>query len=218
MTKQIIRIVCFGDSLTYGYGVMDEIAYPHRLSVDLPQQFPQVQWEVFNSGINGHTTREALARLQGSVLERKPQLVFILFGSNDCALNEGQYRTPFEFEQNMRNILNAILHLSTDSPFANGTSLPILMTPPSMIDTDFYPFTTNDRLEYYGTIVKKLAAEYRLPLIDLFAAYRSITDPVAYEACFQSDGEHLSNHGYDILYPLVFDQVQQYLTKVLSSQ
>lgn len=84
----------------------------------------------------------------------------------------------------------------------------ILMTPPSMVDTEFYPFTTNDRLELYGEIVKKLAQEYDLPLIDLFAAYQSIKNKADYEACFQYDGVHLSNAGYEILYNLILDTIK----------
>ena len=176
MTNTEMKIVCFGDSLTYGYGVLEHIAYPYRLAKDLPEKYPQYSWEIRNSGINGHTTREALIRLRGSVLQHKPQMVFILFGSNDSALNEGQYRTPYEYEQNLRKILTEIFALPTGNSFHDGTPLVILMTPPSMVDTDFYPFTTNDRLELYGEIVKKLAQEYDLPLIDP-VSYTHLTLP-----------------------------------------
>ena len=57
-------IVAFGDSLTYGYGVLSHIAYPARLARQLPQQEPALSWHVYNSGINGETTREALRRLE----------------------------------------------------------------------------------------------------------------------------------------------------------
>lgn len=200
MQNTEIKIVCFGDSLTYGYGVLENIAFPYRLSQDLPQKYPNYTFSVINSGINGQTTREALQRLQGSILGREPQIVLILFGSNDCALNEGQYRTPYEFEKNLRQILDQILTLTTQNKFNSGKTLPILFTPPSMVDTDFYPFTTNDRLAAYGSIVQTIAKEYQIPCIDLFAQFQKIQDPKAYEDCFQFDGLHLSNQGYDILY------------------
>lgn len=44
-------IVAFGDSLTYGYGVLSHIAYPARLARQLPQQEPNLSWHVYNSGI-----------------------------------------------------------------------------------------------------------------------------------------------------------------------
>ena len=32
------RLVAFGDSLTYGYGVLSHIAYPFRLARELPEK------------------------------------------------------------------------------------------------------------------------------------------------------------------------------------
>ena len=36
------RLVAFGDSLTYGYGVLSHIAYPFRLARELPEKNPQL--------------------------------------------------------------------------------------------------------------------------------------------------------------------------------
>ncbi len=201
MDKQAIKIVCFGDSLTYGYGVLETDGFCHLLSENLKEKFMQISFDVINSGINGHTTREALSRLQGSVLQRKPQIVTILFGSNDSALQEGNYRTPIEYEQNMVTIIERILSLSGTHTFAGGKTIPILLTPPSMVDTDFYPYTTNDRLQAYGNIIKRLAETYHLPCIDLFSILQSIANPQTYADCFQYDGLHLSKKGYAFLYP-----------------
>ena len=44
MTNTEMKIVCFGDSLTYGYGVLEHIAYPYRLAKDLPEKYPQYSW------------------------------------------------------------------------------------------------------------------------------------------------------------------------------
>ena len=57
MTNTEMKIVCFGDSLTYGYGVLEHIAYPYRLAKDLPEKYPQYSWEIRNSGINGQIGR-----------------------------------------------------------------------------------------------------------------------------------------------------------------
>lgn len=201
MDKQPIKIVCFGDSLTYGYGVFETDGFCYQLSENLKHKYPQIPFDIINSGINGHTTREAVSRLQGSVLQRKPQIVLILFGSNDSALQEGNYRTPIEYEQNMVTIIESILSLSTNHTFASGKVIPILLTPPSMVDTNFYPYTTNDRLQVYGDIIKKLAGIYHLPCIDLFAILQSIANTPEYEDYFQYDGLHLSKKGYAFLYP-----------------
>jgi len=69
-------IVCFGDSITFGYGVSPEDAYPLALAkmVSLP---------VINAGIDGDTSTEALRRIESDVLSRDPCLVIVEFGGND---------------------------------------------------------------------------------------------------------------------------------------
>ena len=69
-------IVCFGDSLTYGYGVNPGQAYPDSLK-------KMVKVPVINSGVDGDTTSDALKRINRDVLDHDPLLVIIEFGGND---------------------------------------------------------------------------------------------------------------------------------------
>ena len=101
-------IVAFGDSITFGYGVSKKCTYTRRLESFLPQCYPSVNWKIENSGVNGDTTREALERIQKDVLDYHPNIVFILFGSNDSCLLEDQYRTPYEYEKNLCSIVEQI--------------------------------------------------------------------------------------------------------------
>ncbi len=70
------NIICFGDSLTAGYGANPGEDYPSVLSsmVDIP---------VINAGVESETTTEALKRLESDVLNKEPLLVIIEFGGND---------------------------------------------------------------------------------------------------------------------------------------
>lgn len=201
------RFAAFGDSLTYGYGVLSHVAFPSRLAKELPEKCPALRWRVYNRGVNGDTTREARQRLEGGVLRLKPHAVSILLGANDSALNEGQYRTPREFEQNLSVLIEQLLASRHDAPvFHDGLCLPILITPPPVVDTDFYPFTTSDRIALYADIVRKLAGAYGCPLIDAYEAFWRVKEEqgfAAYDALFQFDGVHWSNAGYDLFYPLL---------------
>lgn len=200
-------LAAFGDSLTYGYGVLSHVAFPARLAAELPEKRPDIKWHIYNRGINGETTREALHRLDGGILRLHPHITTILLGSNDSALNEGQYRTPWEYEQNLIKILEALkANKHTNPNFNNGCCLPLLITPPPVVDTDFYPFTTTDRIEKYRKIVLKLANTYACPVVDLFAVFMEIRETKgfdAYDALFQFDGVHMSNLAYDIFYQLL---------------
>jgi len=69
-------IVCFGDSITFGYGATPGEDYPSALAkmVNIP---------VINAGIDGDTTSEALKRVKSDALDRNPLLVIIEFSGND---------------------------------------------------------------------------------------------------------------------------------------
>ena len=204
------RLVALGDSLTYGYGVLSHIAFPSMLAAELPVKRPHIGWKIYNRGINGETTREAKLRLEGGVLRLNPHICTILLGSNDSALNEGQYRTPWEYEKNLRFIIEQLMAKKHGDAFNNGFCLPLLITPPPVVDTDFYPFTTTDRLDLFRGIVLKLAEEYHLPVLDVFRTFTDIHKNEgfeAYDALFQFDGVHWSNHGYAVFYPLLEQKI-----------
>jgi lysophospholipase L1-like esterase len=69
-------IICFGDSLTFGYGAGSGMDYPSQLA-------RMIHKPVINAGISGDTTAWALRRLQRDVLSKTPDIVLITLGGND---------------------------------------------------------------------------------------------------------------------------------------
>lgn len=72
----VSRVVCFGDSLTRGYGATHGMNYPARLE-------EMTGIEIINSGVSGNTTAGGLARLEEDVLAFEPDVVLITLGGND---------------------------------------------------------------------------------------------------------------------------------------
>lgn len=72
-----MRIVCIGDSLTYGYGMKRADVWTTLVS----QMLDDV--EVINCGVSGDTTSGMLARFDRDVLENKPHVMFLMGGCND---------------------------------------------------------------------------------------------------------------------------------------
>ena len=70
------RIVCFGDSLTFGTGASSGKDYPSQLS-------KMISRPVVNAGVPGDTTASALKRLERDVLSYSPDIVLITLGGND---------------------------------------------------------------------------------------------------------------------------------------
>jgi acyl-CoA thioesterase-1 len=74
------RIVCLGDSLTAGYGVSSDEAYPAQLAARL--RAAGLDYEVVNAGVSGDTSAGGLRRLDWSMAGDVRVLVVAL-GAND---------------------------------------------------------------------------------------------------------------------------------------
>jgi len=70
------NIICFGDSITFGYGANTGEDYPSNLR-------QMVKLPVINAGVDGDTTFLALERLDNDVLAKDPRLVIVEFCGND---------------------------------------------------------------------------------------------------------------------------------------
>jgi acyl-CoA thioesterase I len=74
------NVICFGDSITFGYGANPGEDYPTTLA-------KLVRTPVINAGVDGDTTFEALERLENDVLTKNPRLVIVEFCGNDFLKN-----------------------------------------------------------------------------------------------------------------------------------
>lgn len=204
-------IVCFGDSITAGYGVDVNVGFVDRLEKYLPLHYPSIAWNIINSGIYGDTTTGALKRVERDVINYNPNIVFILFGSNDSSFYDSGVVAQKEFEKNLEEIIKSIRSHNNRTGLNNCMAVPVLITPPPVVERLVEPFMTNNRLNHYVYIIRSLAAKYKCPLLD-FNQYLIDETEGDYEDCIQPDGLHVSQKGYDHLYDLVFSG----LTKLIN--
>jgi len=76
------RLVCLGDSVTFGWNQAYTKSYPFLLENRLKEQYPEIL--VVNSGVGGETVVDGLSRLDSDVFYFNPQVVIINFGLNDA--------------------------------------------------------------------------------------------------------------------------------------
>jgi len=69
-------IICFGDSITFGYGANPGEDYPTAIG-------KMTRLPVINAGVDGDTSFSALKRLEQDVLSKNPRLVIVEFCGND---------------------------------------------------------------------------------------------------------------------------------------
>ena len=85
LTNYDTTLVCFGDSLTAGYGAT--VPFRENKSQSYPaflqRKVNAHSIRVVNAGVSGDTTAQGLDRVYRDVLSKDPQIVIILLGAND---------------------------------------------------------------------------------------------------------------------------------------
>lgn len=96
---KISSIICFGDSLTQGYGATENKTYPYFL-----QQLTNIN--VINKGINGNTSKDGLDRID-DILKIQNAVVIVEFGANDFFQQIPLNETKKNIEQIVDKLQNA---------------------------------------------------------------------------------------------------------------
>lgn len=74
-------ILVFGDSLSAGYGIRQDAAWPSLLARRLQER--KLDYSVVNASISGETTSGGRTRLNDALSKHAPGIVIIALGSND---------------------------------------------------------------------------------------------------------------------------------------
>lgn len=172
-------IVMFGDSTTAPRGSLK--VYATRVETML--QSIGSSLGVHNAGIPGNTTRDALKRLQTDVLKYQPRIVVMQFGINDSCVDvwknpaATEPRVPLaEYLSNLRRMIAAAQEakakviLMTTNPLRWTSKLRELYGKPpyNPAAEDGFDSAT---LAGYNEALRQLAAELKVPLVDVRAAY-----------------------------------------------
>ena len=84
-TENSFRILILGDSLTEGYGVSAQQAFPSLLEKKLNDEFSSDKnssYEIINAGISGSTSSGGVSRIEW-LLKSKPDFLILALGGND---------------------------------------------------------------------------------------------------------------------------------------
>jgi acyl-CoA thioesterase-1 len=184
LPAQAKKLIFLGDSLTEGYGVAREAAFPQLLAEKFKQD--KSDWVITASGSSGSTSASTLSRLKW-IAKDKPDVVFILMGSNDglrgLKVTETEKNLAAAIEWAQQNKINIILGQ--------------LHVPPNY---------GNDYFKKFSAIFPRLAKKYKIPL-----------GPFLLEGVFgksdlnQADGIHPNEKGHKI----IAEHLEKYLQKQL---
>jgi acyl-CoA thioesterase-1 len=76
-------LLVMGDSLSAGYGMSLEQAWPALLQEKLLASATDDQWQVINASVSGETTQGGVRRLPALLEQFQPQWVLLELGAND---------------------------------------------------------------------------------------------------------------------------------------
>jgi acyl-CoA thioesterase-1 len=166
------RIVAFGDSLTAGFGVGGDDAYPAQLQRQLDEL--DHHYRVVNAGVSGDTTAGGLRRVTW-VLAGKPEIVILELGANDGLRGLSLEQT----KSNLGSIIHQLQQAGVMVILA-GMKLP--------------PNYGQDYTKGFEAIYPALAKQYRIPLIPFF-----LEGVAGSPVLNQADGIHPTKAGYRII-------------------
>ncbi len=165
-------LVCFGDSITAGYGLKTGQAYPDYLQEKLDSR--GYHYKVNNQGTSGATTKDAVADLH-SVLQMHPEIVIVEFGGNDGLRGLPTDQT----RKNLDTVLSAL----------EGAHIKILLAGITL-PPDYGP----DYIHSFEQMFHDLAAKHHTAFVPMI--YK---DLIHVPDTIQQDGIHPTAKGSDIL-------------------
>lgn len=181
-TENPPRVLAFGDSLTAGYHLDPEQAFPALLERRLQKDWGK-KVQVINGGVSGDTAAQGLRRLNWTLRQGPFQVVILCLGANDGL----RQQSVSSMEASLRALIEAFLKTSTRVILV-GVKLP------QNIDAEYR--------RTFEKVFPKLAKEYRLAylpfLLEGVATEKNLNLP---------DGIHPNEKGHAViatsLYPLV---------------
>jgi lysophospholipase L1-like esterase len=189
-------IVAFGDSITRGHSLPEPQTWVFQLAQALNQKLGDSAPQVVNAGTNGHSSRQALGRIQADVLDKSPSWVLVEFGGNDAGHPPLQYperHVPLEeFRTNMRAIHDKIAAIGGHVAFV--VFPPVLDEQhPSGKSPEFAPFGGMDAfVEIYRQATRQLALDLKRPIFDLDLFVRTQARTHGFKELIKPDGIHLT--------------------------
>jgi len=165
-------IVCYGDSITAGYGLQPGQPFPDALQRDLDQR--GYKYKVENRGTSGATTKDAVANVN-AIIQSHPAVVIVEFGGNDGLRG----LPPDQTRKNLDTVLTAL-----DAAHINILLAGITLPP------NYGP----DYIRSFNDVFRDLAAKHRVTFIPMI--YK---DLINVPGTIQQDGIHPTTKGSEII-------------------
>jgi acyl-CoA thioesterase I len=186
-----VKIVVLGDSLSAGFGLPWDAAFPARLQKAL--QDKGIAVSIINAGVSGDTVSDGLRRLDKSVPEGT-EAVIIELGANDAERGVNPDVTKAALDTMLRRLKDRHIEV-----LLTGMRAP--------------PNRGPDYARAFEAIYPPLAASYS------YVWYPFILDGVAGDPrLIQLDGEHPNAEGVDVIVERMLPQAEALVARVRAAR
>lgn len=153
-------------------------------------------------GISGQTSYQFLLRFRQDVINLKPQLVVINYGTNDIAENTGAY----DEDQTFNNVCSMV-----DMARANDIKVILCSTLPAE-NFSWRPNITDgmQKIRHLNDRVKAYCQANKIPYVDYFSAMLS-EDGTGMKKEYQNDTVHPNVKGYDVMEAIIVPAIEKAL-------
>lgn len=195
-----MKIVCIGDSITYGYSLSRKDTW-----VSLSQE--KTGFKILNKGINGDTVIGMLSRFERDVLKEKPDIMFFMGGSNDIFLSNEFISVKSSLSSIVQqSIANRILPVI-------ATPIPFFMENISDIYNNFINFSDCIKMfQSYRNWILEYSNLFDLNTIDYFYIFNEYFKSNNYNE-YYLDGLHLNRKGNELFAKIFCDKIKKIVEK-----
>ena len=186
ISKETYSILFLGDSLTEGYGVPAEKAYPELVKKRLFTKLGK-KVEIFNLGVSGSTTSSGLTRLKWITGQKKINLMILALGAND-----GLRGIPLE--KSRQNLVDIIR-------FAKEKQIKVILA-----GMKIPPNYGEDYRSGFEKIFKDLANTHKVAFLPFL-----LKDVAGIKALNLPDGIHPNEKGHEIMAQTVFNILKDFV-------
>lgn len=183
-----IKVVFFGDSIT------EAAVNPHGfITIDdsLLNTGSSSNYELIGAGVSGNKVYDLYLRMEDDVISKSPDIVVVWVGVNDVWHKKmGTGTDADKFER---------FYLALVKKFKAANTKIIVCTPATIGEKYDNSNEQDGDLNKYSNIIRKIADEQKLTLIDMraaFEAYEKANNPKNLEkGILTADGVHLNDAG-----------------------
>lgn len=187
-----MKLVCMGDSLTYGYAIFRKDCWVELLKNEL-------NIEIINTGINGDTTFGMLSRSYEDIVQNNPTHVIIMGGTNDFIGNRPLYLV----EENIKQLVNEAIENNIVPIIGIEPPIDKILAERKWADAVDYD-KINLTLEEYKKWIINFAAENNLNFVDFHSCFlEELKDKDPRE--LYVDGLHTTPYGHTLMSKCVID-------------